>query len=107
MPGTEAFRSAAVLNDVSLRSDPQLSTKLSTASVNIGFLPVVPSGTLFDYAGHTTRTAPDSGYFVVRSLGRAPTSRRVIMQPESRAACVGSNGNLQRAKKLHRYGFNP
>jgi len=82
MPGTEAFRSAAVLNDVSLRSDPQLSTKLSTASVNIGFLPVVPSGTLFDYAGHTTRTAPDSGYFVVRSLGRAPTSRRVIMQPE-------------------------
>jgi hypothetical protein len=59
MPTAEAIRSAAVLNDVSLRGTPQLSTKLSTASVNIGLLPVVLSGTLFDYAAHTTVQAFD------------------------------------------------
>ena len=43
MPTKQAIRSAAILNDVPPPATPQLSTKLSTASVNIGFLPVVPS----------------------------------------------------------------
>jgi hypothetical protein len=47
MPSTEAIGSAAVLNDVSLRATLSYQQSYPLLLWNIGFLPVVLSGTLF------------------------------------------------------------